>query len=74
MDDLLGVTLEFKDGEEVSEDVTRLYMAAPEMYRLLDEIAGMDSRGEVNIPDQTMKRIIEVLSLEERPDIIEGVF
>lgn len=76
MNDLVGVTLEFEDGTtETSDSVTRLYMAAPDMYAILKDIEKMHEDGTANLPEEIIAAIRGVLEDEEEdPNIIRGFF
>lgn len=74
MDDLVGVTLEFGEGSDISDKITRMYMAAPDMYKLLDDIVGMEANGEASLPGHVLSKIMKVLSLDSSPEILEGHF
>lgn len=73
MSELVGVTLEFEDGVHVSKNVERIYMAAPEMYKVLKDMAFLADEGDLDLPAGLLRRIKQILPMKE-PVIIQGVF
>ena len=73
MSGLVGVTLEFEEGTQVSKNVENIYMAAPDMYKLLKDMAFLADEGDLDLPAGLLRRIKQVLPMSE-PVIIQGVF
>lgn len=73
MDELVGVTLEFRGGSSVSAEVERLYMAAPKMYKVLKDMVFLVEEGHLELPAGVFSRIKQALP-NQRPVILRGVF
>lgn len=73
MSELVGVTLEFRDGSSVSPEVERLYMAAPKMYKVLRDMVFLAEEGHLELPAGVFLRIKQALP-NQKPVIIHGVF
>ena len=73
MEELVGVTLEFRDGSHISNDVEQIYMAAPEMYKVLKDIEFFAEKGDLELPAGVLRRIKQVFPVR-KPIILQGSF
>jgi hypothetical protein len=73
MGELVGVTLEFRDGSRVSNDVEQIYMAAPEMYKVLKDMEFLAEEGDLELPAGVLRKIKQALP-SKKPVILQGAF
>lgn len=73
MGELVGVTLEFKDGSRISDEVESIYMAAPEMYKVLKDMAFLADEGDLDLPAGVLRRIKQAIP-SRGPVILQGDF
>lgn len=73
MDELVGVTLEFREGSSVSVEVERIYMAAPRMYKVLKDMLTLAEEGHLELPAGVFSKIKQALPVH-KPVILRGVF
>ena len=73
MGKLVGVTLEFNDGVRISEEVEKIYMAAPKMYKVLKDMVFLSEEGDLDLPSGVLRMIKQALPARESI-ILQGHF
>lgn len=62
---LIGVTLEFEDGAyEVSDEVTLMYISAPDMYKILKLMLDDFENGLLDIPPKFVREMKKLVGTD----------